>query len=123
VSTWAAAQLDWSLLRRSAHARVLTHYRRLLAIRRRDIVPLLPHLGAGRCTLAQHGVAFAVDWSGAGHTLHLIANLAAASAALPVRAAGRVVFATHPGVRATLARNELPPWSALWLLEQHGESA
>ena len=123
VSTWAAAQPDWSLLRRSAHARVLTHYRRLLAIRRRDIVPLLPHLGAGRCTLAQHGVAFAVDWSGAGHTLHLIANLAAAPAALPVRAAGRVVFATHPGVRATLARNELPPWSALWLLEQHDESA
>ncbi|HEY6824839.1 MAG TPA: DUF3459 domain-containing protein, partial [Steroidobacteraceae bacterium] len=123
VSTWAAAQLDWSQLRESAHARVLTHYRRLLTIRRRDIVPLLPYLGAGRCTRAQRGVAFAVDWSGRGETLHLIANLAAAPAPLPSRAAGRVVFATHPGVRATLARNELAPWSVLWLLEQRGESA
>ena len=123
VSTWAEAQLDWSLLRRSAHARVLTHYRRLLTVRRRDIAPLLPRLGAGRCTPAQHGVAFAVDWSGPGHTLHLIANLAATPAPLPVPAAGRVLFATHPGVRATLARNELPPWSVLWLLEQHDESA
>ncbi|MBV8877989.1 MAG: malto-oligosyltrehalose trehalohydrolase, partial [Gammaproteobacteria bacterium] len=123
VSTWAAAQLDWSLLRESAHARVLTHYRRLLTIRQRDIVPLLPQLRAGRCTLAQRGVAFAVDWSGKGHTLHLIANLAAAPAPLPAPAAGRVVFATHPGVRAILARNELPPWSVLWLLEQHGEPA
>jgi maltooligosyltrehalose trehalohydrolase len=123
MSTWAAAQLDWSLLRESKHARVLTHYRRLLTIRQRDIVPLLPQLRAGRCTLAQRGVAFAVDWSGNGHTLHLIANLAAAPAPLPAPAAGRVVFATHPGVRATLARNELPPWSVLWLMEQHGESA
>jgi len=123
LSTWAAAQLDWSLLRHSAHARVLTHYRRLLTIRRRDIVPLLPYLGAGRCTLAEGGAAFAVDWSGRGQTLHLIANLADVPAPLPARAAGRVVFATHPGVRATLARNELPRWSVLWLLEQCGESA
>jgi len=123
ASTFAAAQLDWSLLRQSAHARVLTHYRRLLTIRRRDIVPLLPHLGAGRCTLGERGVAFAVDWSGRDHTLHLIANLAAAPAPLPVCAAGRVVFATHPGVRAALARKELPAWSVLWLLERHGESA
>jgi hypothetical protein len=34
-----------------------------------------------------------------------------------VRAAGRVLFATHPGVRASLARNELAPWSVLWLVE------
>ncbi len=122
VSTWAAARLDWSLLRESAHARVLTHYRRLLTIRRRDIVPLLPQLRAGRCTLAERGVAFAVDWSGERHTLHLLANLAAAPAPLPAPAAGRVLFATHPGVRATLARNELPAWSVLWLLEQRGES-
>jgi maltooligosyltrehalose trehalohydrolase len=121
LSTFTAAQLDWSLLRESAHARVLTHYRRLLTVRQRDIVPLLPQLGAGRCTRAQQGAAFAVDWSARGQTLHLIANLGAAPAPLPARAAGRVLFATHPGVRATLARKELPPWSVLWLLEQHGE--
>jgi hypothetical protein len=55
-------------------------------------------------------------------TLHLIANLGAAPAPLPARAAGRVIFATHPGVRATLARRELAPWSALWLLEQRRDA-
>ena len=121
MTTWTAAQLDWSLLRQSAHARVLTHYRRLLTIRRRDIVPLLPQLGAARCTPPAPGGAFAVDWSGGGQALHLIANLAARPTPLPVRAAGRVLFATHPGVRASIARNELAPWSVLCLLEQRGE--
>ncbi|MBV8144016.1 MAG: malto-oligosyltrehalose trehalohydrolase [Gammaproteobacteria bacterium] len=122
-ATFAAAQLDWSLLREAAHARLLTHYRRLLTIRRRDLVPLLPQLGGGRYTLPAHGSAFAVDWSGSDRTLHLIANLDAAPAPLPAPAAGRVIFATHPGVRASLARNELAPWSVLWLLEQRGEPA
>jgi 1,4-alpha-glucan branching enzyme len=122
VTTWAAARLDWSLLRQDPHARWLTHYRRLLAVRRRDIVPLLPHLGPGRCTHPPGGAAFALDWAMRARTLHLIANLGAAPAPLPVRAAGRVIFATHPGVRATLARNELPPWSVLWLLEQRRDA-
>jgi maltooligosyltrehalose trehalohydrolase len=123
VTTWAAAQLDWSLLRESAHARVLTHYRRLLTIRQRDIVPLLPHLRAGHCVASSRAGAFAVEWSGRGQTLRLIANLDAAPAPLPARAAGRVIFATHPGVRAALARNELAAWCVLWLLERHGEPA
>jgi maltooligosyltrehalose trehalohydrolase len=118
VTTWAAARLDWSRLRQGPHARWLTHYRRLLAIRRRDIVPLLPHLGPGRCMHPAGGKAFAVDWATGEETLHLIANLGAAPAPLPARAAGRVIFATHPGVRAALARSELEPWSVLWLLEQ-----
>ena len=122
VTTWAAARLDWSLLRQDPHARWLTHYRRLLAVRRRDIVPLLPHLGPGRCTHPPGGVAFAVDWATRERTLHLIANLGAAPAPLPARAAGRVIFATHPGVRATLARNELAPWSVLWLLERRRDA-
>jgi len=122
VTTWAAARLDWSLLRQDPHARWLTHYRRLLAVRRRDIVPLLPHLGPGRCTHPPGGAAFAVDWATRERTLHLIANLGPTPAPLPARAAGRVIFATHPGVRATLARNELAPWSVLWLLERRRDA-
>ena len=122
VATWAAARLDWSALRQTPHARALTHYRRLLTIRRRDIVPLLPDLGAGRCTYPAAGGAFAVDWTTREQTLHLIANLGATPAPLPARAAGRVIFATHPGVRATVARNELAPWSVLWLLERRRDT-
>jgi malto-oligosyltrehalose trehalohydrolase len=118
VSTWAAAQLDWSVLRQSPFARVLTHYRRLLTIRSRDVVPLLPHIGPGRCRGVLESGAFAVDWAADHEVLHLLANLGPAPAPLPAPAAGRVLFATHPGVRSTLSRNELPAWSVLWLLEQ-----
>jgi hypothetical protein len=29
-----------------------------------------------------------------------------------------MIFATHPGIRAALTRNELAPWSVTWLLER-----
>jgi hypothetical protein len=50
--------------------------------------------------------------------LRLLANLSEHPAPLPARPAGRVLFATHPGIRATLARGTLAPWSVLWLLER-----
>jgi maltooligosyltrehalose trehalohydrolase len=121
LSTYRAAQLDWGRLQEPEHARVLTYHRRLLAIRRRDIVPLLGQLGAGRCTAPDGGDAFAVEWSARDKTLRLIANLSATATPLPTRLAGRVLFATHPGIRATQARGALAPWSVLWLLEQHRE--
>jgi maltooligosyltrehalose trehalohydrolase len=118
LSTFRAAQLDWGVRRQPAHARVLTHYRRLLTIRRRDIAPLIPLMGRGRATHAAGATALAVDWTAGAQVLHLIANLGAQNAPLPARAAGRVVFATHPGVRTIIAKNELAPWSVLWLLER-----
>jgi malto-oligosyltrehalose trehalohydrolase len=122
-ATFEAARLRWQRRKEGAHARTLTHYRRLLAIRRRDIVPLIPQVGAGRFSRPGPGGALAVDWSARDRTLHLIANLSPAPAPLPARVAGRLVYATHPGIRATLARQELEPWSVLWLLEQHRERA
>jgi hypothetical protein len=29
-----------------------------------------------------------------------------------------VIFATHPGIRDAVAKNELAPWSVTWLLER-----
>jgi maltooligosyltrehalose trehalohydrolase len=116
-ATFASACLDWGRRTSEAHARVLVHYRRLLTIRRRDIVPLIPTLRATRCSHTAGQAAFAVDWMAAEHTLHLIANLGAQSVPMPAIARGRVIFATHPGVRAAVASNTLAPWSVLWLLE------
>jgi maltooligosyltrehalose trehalohydrolase len=119
-ATFAAARLDWGSLTRPPHARVLSHYRRLLAIRRRDIVPLIPQLGAGRCAARAQGApckAFAVDWAAGEQVLHLIANLSAEPQPLPRHPAGRLIFATHADIRAIAATNELAPWSVLWLLE------
>ena len=120
-ATFAAARLDWRRCGEGRHARALLDHQRMLAIRRRDIVPLIPQLHSGRCSRAGGDGAFAVDWPAREKTLHLIANLGSLPAPLPCRVAGRVIFATHPGLRATLARHELPPWSVLWLLERARE--
>jgi len=119
AATFASAHLDWSRLAKPHHARMFDHYRRLLAIRRRDIVPLLPRILGGACVAFDPGGAFAVDFrlSDDG-VLHLLANLKDSSAPVIGRPAGRMIFATHPGIRAALARNELAPWSVTWLLER-----
>jgi malto-oligosyltrehalose trehalohydrolase len=119
VTTFTSARLEWSRLAKPAQTRMFDHYRRLLAIRRRDIVPLLARIVGGACVAFDPGGAFAVDWRLREHgVLHLLANLKDSSAPVIGRPAGRMIFATHPGIRAALARNELAPWSVTWLLER-----
>ncbi|MGH8268913.1 MAG: DUF3459 domain-containing protein, partial [Steroidobacteraceae bacterium] len=119
AATFASAHLDWSRLAKPPHSRMFDHYRRLLAIRRRDIVPLLPRISGGACVAFDPGGAFAVDWRLRDDgVLHLLANLKDTAAPVVGRPAGRMIFATHPGIRAALARNELAPWSVTWLLER-----
>ncbi len=118
AATCERARLDWNALAHGPQARMLSHYRRLLAVRRRDIVPLIPQLRAGSCLRAGDGDGvLAVDWAGGGQVLHLIANLSAQPAPLPQPPAGRLIFATPAEVPAAAARSELAPWSVLWLLE------
>jgi malto-oligosyltrehalose trehalohydrolase len=119
AATLKAACLDWSRVSSAGHAEWLDLYRRLLAIRQRDIVPLIPEIRFGTCTMLEAGGAFAVDWGLAeGSVLRLIANLSDKPAALVGRTAGRLIYATHPNIRATVTRNELAPWSVTWLLER-----
>jgi maltooligosyltrehalose trehalohydrolase len=118
-ATFASAHLQWPRLTEPAHARMFDHYRRLLAIRRRDIAPLLPRILGGACVAFDPDGAFAVDWRLRDDgILHLLANLRGACAPVVGRPAGRMIFATHPGIRAALTRNELAPWSVTWLLER-----
>ena len=117
--TVAAARLDWSKLHQPEHAQWLDHYRRLLAVRRRDIVPLIPQIRSGTCVKLEANGAFAVDWSlDKGAVLHLLANLTDRPAPVVGRAAGRMIFSTHPNIRDSVKRNELAPWSVTWLLER-----
>ncbi|MGH8295797.1 MAG: DUF3459 domain-containing protein, partial [Steroidobacteraceae bacterium] len=118
AATFASAHLQWSRLAEPAHARIFDHYRRLLAVRRRDILPLLPRILGGACVAFDPAGAFAVDWKLRDDgVLHLLANLRDTPAPVIGRPAGRMIFATHPGIRAAFSRNELAPWSVTWLLE------
>jgi maltooligosyltrehalose trehalohydrolase len=119
VETFASARLDWGKRDEPQHAGWLDYYRRLLAIRARDIVPRIPDITSGRCIKLEENGAFAVDWRLGKHSvLHLLANLTDHAVPLVGRAAGRVIFATHPNIRGAIARNELQPWSVMWLLER-----
>jgi 1,4-alpha-glucan branching enzyme/maltooligosyltrehalose trehalohydrolase len=118
-ATVESARLDWSKLTVAAHEDWLDLYQRLLATRKREIVPLIPDIRFATCNKLDSGVAFAVDWAlSEGSVLHLIANLADEPARLVGRTAGRLIYATHPNIRATVTKNELAPWSVTWLLER-----
>jgi 1,4-alpha-glucan branching enzyme len=118
-ATFQAAHLDWSVPQQRKHADLLDQFQRLIAIRHRDIVPLIPAIQRGTCTKLEPSGAFAVDWSmGDGSSLHLLANLTDRAVPVVGRVAGRLVYATHPNIRAATTRNELAPWSVTWLLER-----
>ena len=119
ADTFQSAKLDWSKSDAPSHAKWLELYRRLLAIRQRDIVPLIPQITNGRCTRLEDNGAFAVDWAAAhGSLLHLIANLSDRAVPIVVKPAGRVIYATHPNIRGAVKRNSLEPWSVTWLFER-----
>jgi maltooligosyltrehalose trehalohydrolase len=119
AATMTSARLDWSKPTAPGHEDWLDLYRRLLMIRQRDIVPLVPQIRFGVCSKLEAGAAFAVDWAlSEGSVLHLIANLADEPARLVGRTAGRLIYATHPNIRQTVTKNELAPWSVTWLLER-----
>jgi maltooligosyltrehalose trehalohydrolase len=118
-ATVQSARLDWGKLTDPAHARWLDHYRRLIAIRKRDIVPCIARIRSGRCVRLEANGGFAVDWFlDNAEVLHLLANLTTHPVPMVGRPAGRMIFSTHPDIRGAMKRNELAPWSVTWLLER-----
>jgi malto-oligosyltrehalose trehalohydrolase len=116
--TFARSKLDWAEAREAQHAKTLDLTRRLLAIRRREIVPRLAGVpgGAGRVVSTGRS-ALHVEWTlGDGAKLSAVANLSAASHPTntppPV---GEPIFASEgSGTRQT--DGMLPPWSVAFYL-------
>ena len=117
--TFQKVKLDWARLSEPTHARWLEHYRRLLTVRQRDIVPRIPEIVSASYLKAEEHAAFAVDWKlRDGSILHLLANLSERATPIIGRAAGRAIYATHPNIRGAVKSNSLEPWSVRWLLER-----
>ena len=116
-STFRAARLDWARLDTTegrARHRLL---RRLLAIRRVEIVPRLRNIAgsAGRAEASEPGV-ISVRWRlGDGSRLHLTANLGMVAAPRSATPAGRVLFETDAGLAQAA---DLPAWSVAVTLEE-----
>ncbi|MGB6451655.1 MAG: malto-oligosyltrehalose trehalohydrolase [Steroidobacteraceae bacterium] len=117
AATARSAHLNSSRILDARQARMLEHYRKLLALRRREIVPLIPRIRSRTCAELAASGAFAVDWTLTdGTTLRLLANLTNRAARAVRVEAGRVILTTHPLVRGAGAHRELEPWSVSWLL-------
>jgi malto-oligosyltrehalose trehalohydrolase len=115
--TFRSAKLAWDDLRRQPHAGWLDWYRRILDVRRREIVPRLAHLSAaGEFEVLGEG-AVHINWRiGEESRLCLLANLSGASLNTAV-----------PADRALWREGEsrpdgLGPWSVIWTIEGAGSS-
>lgn len=119
--TFASARLAWEDAAREPHAGWLDWYRRILAVRRAEIVPRLPGIqgGAGRYEILG-GRGLRVSWRlGDGSVLTVTANLGPDpldGAGMPT---GRVIW--NEGVwKGGRSGGGLGPWQTVWTIEEGG---
>jgi maltooligosyltrehalose trehalohydrolase len=120
LQTYQAAVLRWEEITLLPHRQWLDFHRELLHIRKREIVPRL-HGVTGR--QARYRLiadrAIHVQWPlNDGSLLTLTANLGAEEADAEFPAAGRVLYASPGEAQEALRQGKLPPWSALFCLEE-----
>ncbi len=81
LSTFEASTLDWAEAERPGHREVRDWFRRILAVRRERLMPLLPRITAGGVWRVVGGTGIEVRWqAGDGVVLELMANLSSQSA-------------------------------------------
>ena len=111
AATFERSKLRWAELQQDPHARWHALYRRLLALRRREIVPRLAGMRPG----GHHAVAgrvVQVEWVlGDRSCLRLAANFAPTESPAGAVPAGTLIHATAPLAPGT--RSALPPWGVV----------
>jgi malto-oligosyltrehalose trehalohydrolase len=120
ATSFEAAKLDWSRLALPQHRAWLDFYRALLAIRAREIVPLLAGLARGRAERWVHAEqVLEVRWRLARDSLlHAVLALTPDGAGgIAIKPQGRLLFATAPEYAAARPLRELPPWFAAFYLD------
>ena len=123
--TFARSVLDWTAPAMEPHRAWLALYRKLLALRRREIVPRLSGIHGGRARFALlEGEVLRVEWRlGDGSNLTLIAHMS--SAAVPAKkldVAGRLLYSTGTEVGGRPLRR-IPPWFVAWYLDDRAATA
>ncbi len=104
-ATFASAKLDWENADRGDW---LDWYKRILAVRRESIVPLLHRIQRGGSYRVMGTGAVEIAWPG----LMLAANLSGATCGLFPVAKGRVIWQEGSRDGSTLG-----PWSVFWMAE------
>jgi len=118
-ASFQRCKLDWSSVQRSPHADWLYFYRRLLAVRRREITPRLSGMHEDRIRYLLSGDrGLSIQWTlGDDSLLTLLANYGPAPLDGLQAPAGAVLW-SEPGDAATsLNQGRLPAWSVVWFLQ------
>jgi maltooligosyltrehalose trehalohydrolase len=124
-TTFVSALLDWDRLATSEGKHWLALHRELLRVRRERITPCLAAGGAAGASyqlLSEH--AFRVTWHlGEATLLTLIGNLGSATVLLGAQPDGHVIYSVPHAAEHAISGNRLPPWSAVWYLQDRGQAA
>jgi len=109
--TFLASKLDWDQRDAVEHVSQLERYRRLLQIRRTEIVPLLESIKwAGRYRALEAGGVI-VEWAATDRVLQLTANLSDRTVEVPAPA-GRQLWAE----KEITVLGSCAPWAVRWAL-------
>jgi maltooligosyltrehalose trehalohydrolase len=107
-STFDSAKLPWDRMDQAT----LDWFRRILAVRRAEIVPLIPAITHGGRYEELAESAVSVVWQAGTRRLRLVANLSAQSLGNMPAPAGRIIWTENAGAGASLA-----PWAVVWSIE------
>jgi maltooligosyltrehalose trehalohydrolase len=119
--TFLQSKIDWESLKGEASQKRLRFYRELLALRKKEIVPLLHSAGAKAhanfCIYGQSGIA--VKWHFGAAVLSLTGNLGSSEAVEIPRPCGRTLYTSLPRSvdrGPAQAQVEMRVWSVAWFL-------
>lgn len=109
--TFLSAKLRWHEREAGDHAEMLDHYRRLIALRQRYVLPLLNRAGSKPADHRVMGDVIDVRWHAGDETLLLVANLGEESADVETPSAARCFFSDPASASGTL-----PAWAVRWFV-------
>lgn len=116
VNTFHRCRLNWADLSHPPHAQFHEVYRRLLAIRKQCIVPLIPQIISCSSQVLRAEAVIRVIWRTTRSSLTLLCNLSSQAYGLAgeeQNAGGQLLYSStseDPGAA------ELPPWRVQWFL-------
>jgi malto-oligosyltrehalose trehalohydrolase len=121
--TFYQCKLNWDEISEPEHQEWLEYYKRLIALRKSTIIPIIDKidLTRRRWTITEEGL-LEVRWPlTSGEELKLLANLSDTGATSPVFSASEfdeenVVFQMPLGASLEIALGTVPPWTVIWLL-------
>jgi maltooligosyltrehalose trehalohydrolase len=109
--TFLSAKLRWAEREKGDHAGMLDHYRRLIGLRRRHVLPLLDRIGGRPADHHVKDKVVEVRWHAGDEMLILLANLGERSVPVMAPPGARCFYPEAGSLPGPLA-----PWTVCWMI-------